>query len=111
MNMLQYGSGVLPDYKAPARQRTFQCCLSTLGPYDDPVCILITLYHIEAHYSFPSSLGNVLQYSATLVTTFNGWGRAFEWHVLDRLYSWLQPYRNTLTALLLLYAYRLYPFV
>jgi hypothetical protein len=47
--MLQYGSGVLPDYKAPARQRTFQCCLSTLGPYDDPVCILITLYHIKTH--------------------------------------------------------------
>ena len=33
----------------------------------------------------------MLQYSATLVTTFNGWGRAFEWRVLDRLYSWLQP--------------------
>jgi hypothetical protein len=32
-----------------ARQRIFQCCLSTLGPYDDPVCILITLYHSEAH--------------------------------------------------------------
>ena len=56
MNMLQYGSGVLPDYKAPARQRTFQCCLSTLGPYDDPVCMLITLYHIETHSALLTTL-------------------------------------------------------
>jgi hypothetical protein len=33
-------------------------------------------YHIETHYSFPSSLGNVLQYSVTLLTTFIGGGRA-----------------------------------